>query len=426
MSEIILPHNFTPREYQIPMYAAMDGGIKRAVKCWHRRGGKDVSDLNYMIKEMVRVPENYWYVLPSYNQARKAIWENKTKDGFPYLGFFPQKLVKRIRHNDMMVELVNDSIFRLLGGDKVDSIVGAGPRGIVMSEYSLHKPSTWQYLEPMILEKDGWAIFNLTPRGHNHAYDLVEMAKENPRWFWQICTVDDTGVVSKETIDNLREEGRPEEIIQQEFYCSFEGSIYGAYYGRIMTQLTKDGRISNDVGYEPLLPVYTAWDLGVSDSTAIWFYQISVNQVRIIDYYENSGEGIPHYVKELRKKDYVYGKHFAPHDIKVRELGTGKSRIETAKSLGLEFEVVPSIPIEDGIEAVRSLLPRCWFAKASLKDGIESLKQYRKEYDEKNKSFHERPLHDWTSHAADAFRYLAVSIDQAHPSTSFSYDELYN
>ncbi len=425
--QIELPYNFDPRDYQIPMYAKMDGGIKRAVKCWHRRGGKDVSDLNYMIKEMARVPENYWYILPSYNQARKAIWENKTKDGFPYLGFFPPQLIKRVRHNDMMVEMINGSIFRLLGGDNVDSIIGAGPRGIVMSEYSLHRPSTWQYLEPMILEKDGWAIFNGTPRGHNHFYDLMEMAKNNPRWFAQVCTVDDTGVISMEQIDQLREEGRPEEIIQQEFYCSFKGSIYGAYYGQFMDKAEQDGRISDSIMYDPLLPVHTNWDLGISDAMAIWFWQVYGNQVRIIDYYEASGEGFQHYIQYLASKEYIYGKHFAPHDIKVRELGTGKSRLETAAALGLKFDVVKQIPVVDGIQAVRSILPRCWFAKTkAMKDGIEAMKQYRKEYDEKNKCFKDSPLHDWTSHAADAFRYLAVSVDEALGGEQVNYNILYN
>lgn len=424
--EINLPHNFEPRDYQIPLFSALDGGIKRAVICHHRRGGKDLSCFNFMIKEAMRVVDNYWYCLPKYGQARKSIWENITKGGIRYLDCIPKELIASKRNTDMTIELVNGSFIKLVGGDDPDSLVGAGPRGIVMSEYSIQRPSIWDYLEPMIMEKDGWVIFNGTPRGNNHFYDLIEMAKKSPDWFAQVCTIDDTGVITKAQIDILREEGRAEENIQQEYYCSFKGSIHGSYYGTAMNKLDEGNKISEEVMYEPLLPVHTAWDLGVSDSTAIWFYQVSMNQVRIIDFYETSGEGIPHYIKELAKKDYVYGKHFAPHDIRVRELGTGKSRLETAEKLGLKFEVVKQIPVADGIEAVRSLLPRCWFAKSkAMKDGIEAMKQYRKEWDDKKKCFKDSPLHDWTSHAADAFRYLAVSVDDAVMGEQVNYNTLY-
>ena len=425
-TEIELPYKFDLRPYQIAQYEAMDNGIKRVVKCWHRRAGKDLTDFNYMIKEAMRIKDNYWYVLPEYGQARKAIWENITKDGRKYLSYIPDALIKRKQEQQMFIELKNDSIIRLIGGDNVDKIVGAGPRGIVMSEYSLHKPSTWQFLEPMILEKDGWAIFNGTPRGHNHFYDLMEMARDNPRWFAQVCTIDDTGVVSAETIEQLREEGRPEETIQQEYYCSFQGSIYGAYYGQFMDKADKEGRISDNHSYDSLLPVHTNWDLGISDAMSIWFWQVHGNQVRLIDYYETSGEGFQHFIQLLASKGYVYGKHFAPHDIKVRELGTGKSRLETAAALGLNFDVVKQIPVVDGIQAVRSILPRCWFAKTKCQDGIEALKQYRKEYDEKNKCFKDRPLHDWTSHASDSFRYLAVCVDEVLKATTIDYNDLYN
>lgn len=426
--DVDIPYNFDLRPYQLAQYKAMDNGIKRVVKCWHRRAGKDLTDFNYMIKEAVTTKDNYWYVLPQYGQARKAIWENMTKDGRRYLSYIPDAIIKRKREQDMMIELINGSIIRLLGGDDVDTLVGAGPRGVVMSEYSLHKPSTWHYLEPMIIERNGWVIFNGTPRGHNHFYDLMEMAKGNPDWFWQICTVDDTGVVSEEAIQKMRDEGKPEENIQQEYYCSFQGSIHGSYYGPIIADLEKNGQVSDDVLHDVNLQVHTHWDLGMRDSTAIWFYQQSANQIRVIDYYECSGEGLQHYIQVLESKrindGYKYGRHYGPHDIKVRELGTGKSRLEVAASLGLIFDVAKSIPVVDGIDAVRSVLPRCWFNKKKTKMGFEALKQYRKEYDEKNKCFKSHPLHDWTSHAADAFRGLAISAD-SNSNGSINYYELY-
>lgn len=425
---ITLPYKFVPRDYQLPMYRELDSGRKRVVKCWHRRAGKDVADLNYMIKEMVRVPENYWYLLPGYGQGRKAIWENKTKDGFPYLGFFPPELVKKIRQNDMMIEMKNGSIFRVLGADDVDRIVGAGPRGVVLSEYSLHKPTTWQYIEPMILEKDGWAIFNGTPRGENHFHELLQMAQNNPAWFSQICTIRDTGVISEDTINQLREAGRPEEIIQQEFYCSFKGSIHGAYYGAIMDKLENDGRITDDIGYDPAKLVHTAWDLGKSDSNAIWFWQFAGNQLNIIDYYENNTKGIGHYATVLKDKGYSYGYHFPPHDIKHDDqfYEEGKTRLSIAAGVGINFaDAVPKLSKQEGIEAARVILPRCWFAKTATKQGRQCLKQYRKEYDEKNKCFKEDPVHDWASHGADAFRYLALSADRTTAQATINYDELY-
>jgi hypothetical protein len=412
--EIELPYNYTLRDYQTDLYAAMDSGYDRAAICWHRRGGKDLNCLNYMIKEMARVPENYWYVLPEYGQARKAIWENKTKDGRPYLDFFPPDLIKRKREQDMMITFKNGSCFRLVGGDNVDSLVGAGPRGIVMSEYSLQRPSTWQYLEPMIIEKEGWAIFNGTPRGENHFHTLMEMAKNNPRWFSQVCTIDDTGMVPLQVIEQMRLEGKPEENIQQEYYCSFAGSIFGSYYGAILERLKKSGKICR-VEYDDRYLVNTAWDIGMHDATTIWFYQVVGNTFRVIDCYSVNHLGLPGCLKEVNSKPYAYGKHWAPFDIKVAEWGTGNTRIEQAVKLGIRFHPVTKVPLMDGINATRSFLMRCVFDEVNCKEGLQSLKQYRKDFDEKRNCFKDTPLHDWSSHFADAFRYLALSAEESTP-----------
>lgn len=407
---ISLPHKYTPRPYQLPLFEAMDGGIKRAVLVHHRRAGKDLACFNYLIKEAYRVVGNYWYVLPTYAQAKKAIWEGKTKDGIAYLDFIPKEILAHKNGSEMILTLKNDSLIRLVGADS-DSLVGAGLKGAVLSEYSLIKPSFWAYVEPMIIEQEGWAIFNGTPRGENHFFHLYEMAKDNPRWFASLKTVKDTHAISEEQIQQIREEGtKTEEEIQQEYYCSFRGSISGAYYSEQFDRAEADGRLTT-IEYDPLLPVHTAWDLGMSDSTTIWFYQKHNNQIRIIDCYEGTGEGLEHYIKLLQSKPYVYGEHYAPHDIKVRELGTGKSRLEHAQSLGLRFRVVKQIPVVDGINCVRSMLLRCWFDKARCKNGIQALKQYRKKYDEDRQCFDKKPLHDWSSHFADAFRYLCVSLD---------------
>lgn len=408
--EVPLPYNYTPRSYQMPFFKAMDNGIKRAVLVHHRRAGKDLACFNFLIKEAYKRKANYWHMFPEYSQARKAVWEGVTKCGKRYLEFIPKEIIKRRSDKEMFIELTNGSMIRLVGSDS-DSLVGSGIAGIVLSEYSLINPSVWPYIEPMIVEQDGWAVFNGTPRGENHFYDLYTMAKGNPNWYASKLSIRDTRVVTEERIDEMRREGtKTEEDIQQEYYCSFKGSISGAYYSDEFDWLESNNHLI-DLEYEERLPVHTAWDLGVADSTSIWFYQLHHNQIRIIDYYEASGEGIPHYVNILNRKTYVYGDHYAPHDIKVRELGTGRSRLETAASLGLRFRVVPNIPITDGINCTRGMLKRCYFDQNRCKSGIQALKQYRKKYNEVHKCFSDTPLHDWTSHASDSFRYLCVSMD---------------
>lgn len=407
--EINLPHNWEPRSYQLPYLCKIDtGGIKRAIHVWHRRGGKDLVDFNFTIKRTQQRVGAYWHVFPTYSQGRKAIWEGVTSRGDAYLSFIPQELIESINKQEMSIKFTNGSIWRVVGADNINALVGAGPVGVVFSEYSLQSPLAWQYIQPMLLENDGWALFNLTPRGENHAYDLVEMAKDNPNWYVDIKTVDDTNVVSKEQIEELRREGKPEEIIQQEYYCSFAGSIHGAYYADMMRKAASDNRICS-VPVDDNVLVNTAWDLGVNDATAIWFYQTVGKEIHLIDYYEASGEGLAHYAAMLVQKGYNYGKHYAPHDIRARELGTGKSRLETAQAMGLKFDVAPQMPVIDGIGAVRGLLSKCWFDKEKCKHGINVLKQYRKDWDEKGQRFRDHPLHDWSSNGADAFRYLCVS-----------------
>jgi hypothetical protein len=330
---------------------------------------------------------------------------------------------------EMRVYFTNGSIYQVVGTDDINSLVGTNPIGCIFSEYSLHDPAAWNYIRPILRENDGWALFIYTARGRNHGYRLLNMAKKNPKWFCEVLVAGDDGtkkedgtpVISDAGIQEERDSGMPEELIQQEFYCSFDAPMVGAYYGHHMMQAEKQGRIAR-VPWEPKLPVDTYWDLGMGDSTAIWFIQTVGIENRAINYYEASGEGLAHYVKILKgqvdgheeKQDYVYGRHFAPWDIEVRELGPGKSRLQTAKEMGLRFRVVPQIQdIKDGIEAVRNILPRVWFDDVLCERGIEALRQYRKEWDEKRRDFKDHPLHDWTSHGADSFRTFAWGLKKS-------------
>ena len=259
-------------------------------------------------------------------------------------------------------------------------------------------------------------MFLGTPAGHNHFFDLLETAKselenKSDDWYFKICKASETGIVKEGELEAARIQMTPEQY-EQEYECSFTAAIIGAYYGKLLADAEDNGRITR-VPYDPMYPVHTAWDLGVNDSTAIWFAQIfRGGAVNVIDYYESSGVGLDHYSDILSKKDYNYGDHLAPHDIEVRELGSGKSRLETAYSLGIKFRVIPKMKIADGINAARMLIPRCYFDRDNCAEGLDYLRQYRQEWDEKKKVFRDRPRHDYTSHAADAFRYLAVGLEK--------------
>jgi len=405
--DLILPHQFEPRNYQLPALRALDSGIKRAVAVWHRRAGKEKTFLNHTVKAAFQRIGTYFYIFPTYAQGKKILWQGMDRDGFPFMAHIPEAIRKKKLEDEMRVELINGSAFQIIGSDKIDSIVGTNPVGCVFSEYSLQDPRAWDYLRPILRENGGWAIFDFTPRGKNHGYQIYQMAKDNPEWFCQMLTIDDTGVMNDADIDAERRAGMSEEMIQQEFYCSFEGVMFGAYFGNEMRQVEAEGRITR-VPYEPGIGVETWWDLGINDSMTIWFTQTIGREVRVIDYYESSGEGLAHYAKYLQGLPYIYGAHHAPHDIEVRELGTGRSRREVAREYGINFDVVPNLPLEDGIEAARTFLGRCWFDKEKCERGINALRSYRKDYDEKNEVFKARPVHDWASHGADAFRYLAV------------------
>lgn len=415
MAVITLPHRFTPREYQLPFLRAFDSGkFNRFIQLWHRRSGKDKLDLNLIAREMQKHVGIYYYFFPTYAQGKKALWEGIGKDGVRYIEHFPPELVESINHTEMKVKYKNGSIFQIIGTDDIDRVVGTNPRGVVFSEYSLQNPKAWEYVRPILRENGGWAIFNFTARGKNHAFDLYETALTNPHWFVQKLTVEDTGVLTEADIQEERDAGMTEDMIQQEFYCSFTAAIMGSYYWTQYDEAERAGRFSN-VPYDDTQPVYTVWDLGIADAMSIGFFQLIGQEVHMIDYLEKTGEGFPWFAHELQQRGYVYAKHFAPPDIKARELATGKTRHESAKALGITFDIVPDIGVQNGIDAARSLFKRLWADEERCKDWLRLIPQYTKEYDEDKKTFKDKPLHDWTSHGADMFRYAAVVISKMSP-----------
>ena len=387
----------------------MDNGYLKAICVWHRRAGKDHTCFNIMVKKTQERVGTYYYVYPTQRQGRKAIWDNTTKDGRRFLDFIPKEIIAgEINNTEMKIRFKNGSLLQIVGSDNVDLLLSTNPVGIVISEFSLHGSRVWDYLSPILLENGGWVIFNFTPRGYNHAFDLFEMAKKDPLWFVQVLTVNDTHVVSLEDIEQQRKEGKSEEFIQQEYYCSFEASLIGAYYAKQMTAMAAEGRITM-VPYEPALPVHTFWDLGVGDRTAVGFFQHVGMEWRMIDCYDNYGEGLEHYIKVLQQKPYVYKDHWAPHDIRVKEFGSGKTRYETARSLGINFRIVPKIELEDGINAARMALQTLYIDKNKCSMFVRAMQEYTHEWDDMRQCFSDNPLHDWTSDFADMFRYFAVS-----------------
>lgn len=408
---IQIPYNFSARDYQIPFWTHIqDDPVRRAVLVWPRRHGKDKTMLNALLPQMLRRVGAYYYVFPEFNQGRKALWDNIDNTGFKTMDHIPQELRKRTDQQQMLIELYNGSIFQIIGASDIDRIVGTNPVGIVFSEYSLMSPTVIGFLLPIVTANDGFMWFNFTPRGDNHARTLYQQALKN-NWFVSFLTANDAGVFSAGELDEIRKEYvaiyGDERLFNQELMCSFDEPVQGSYYGDLISKAETDGRLAN-VAYRPEIPVSTYWDLGVGDATAIWFVQFVGDEIHLIDYMEANGKGLDHYIKQVKDKEYVYDAHYAPHDIRVRELGSGLSRIEVARSLGLNFRIAPKLSIEDGINAARTILPRCYFDGKKCESGIAALKNYHRKYNEELKVYDNKPLHDWSSNGSDAFRYLAV------------------
>jgi hypothetical protein len=382
----------------------MDSGKLRAVWAAHRRCGKDKTLLNHTVKSMVQRVGVYYYIFPTFAQARRVIWDGIDKDGKRFMDHFPKELIDgKPNETEMKLRFTNGSMFQLVGSDKVDSIVGTNPVGVVFSEYALQDPVAWGFIRPILAENGGWAIFASTVRGENHFYHIYELAKSDPaNWHCQMDKASETKAIPQDVLDNERTEiirlYGSDALYEQEYECNFSVPIAGAYYAENIARAYRDGRVGH-VPHEPRIAVDTWWDLGINDRMSIWFTQSVGQELRVIDFYESSGQGLPHYIGKMKEKGYVYGKHTAPHDIEVRELTSGKSRRETAAALGINFDVAPRLPIVDGIDAVRGVFPKTWFDAERCRDGLNALKNYRKQYDEKRKTYLNNPYHDWSSNA---------------------------
>jgi hypothetical protein len=420
VTQILLPNKWEPRDYQDPLWRYLHRGGKRAIAIWPRRHGKDDVSLHFTACAAHERVGPYWHLLPQQNQARKAIWDAVD----PHTGqrridgVFPRDLRETTREQDMLIRFKSGSTWQVIGSDNYDALVGSPPVGVVFSEWALSNPQAWSLIRPILAENGGWAIFITTPRGRNHAHRMYEMGLKSDDWFSERLVATDTGVFAPEVLENERRElivERGEEdgeaIYQQEYMTSFSAGLPGAYYARIIDKLERDDRITA-VPYNPARQVHTAWDLGSNDATAIWFVQKHGTGWAVIDYLAGSSAKIDRYVKEILEKPYIYGEHLMPHDADSETmLGSVKA---TAEAQGLKnVRVVPRTEsVANDINEVRQVLELCWFDKEKTAAGVDALRSYRRVWDEKLHTYRDKPLHDWASDPADAFRTFAMGKPQ--------------
>lgn len=430
--KLTLPYKFDWRSYQREMWEAMvhqtvDGKLvlkrKRGCCVWHRRSGKGKNGLNFMATMAAKHRVGtYYYFLPTYAQAKKTVWDAIDANGMKVLDHIPQDLrAKPPNETEMQIELVNGSIIQFVGVDKIDSIVGTNPVGVVFDEYSLQNPRGWNFVQPILAENGGWALFLYTPRGRNHGWKLFDIAQRNPEeWYSALKTVYDTRrdapgenngpVVTNEQIERDKRDGMSDELVEQEYFCSFAGLLEGSILGDLLEKAEKEGRIL-DLPIHPLKPVVTWWDLGrgVGNDTSIWFLQKNDPWLDFVDFLSAPKKGLPEWARELQRLDYLYDQHVMPHDIEVVEYGSSIKRKDTARKLGIKpIKVAPKLPIAESVNAARAILPFCRFHRTRCEVGIHALRSWMREYDDVNHVFKKEPKHDWASNPADAFRTGAV------------------
>lgn len=454
MSTLTLPNNWRPREYQMGAWKYLENGGRHAELIWHRRSGKDEISLHHTACKAFERVGTYWHMLPLASQARKAIWNavNGHTGKRRIDEAFPPALRKRTNDQEMFIEFVNGATWQVLGSDNYNAMVGAPPVGLVYSEWALANPAARAYLRPIIAENRGWEVFITTPRGKNHAYRTLNAARSEPGAFAQVLSARDTGIFNHDQLDKLRAayvadfgEDMGLALYEQEYECSFDAAIMGAFYASEFRHVDQEGRICN-VPHDPNYPVFTAWDLGRTDDTSIWWFQIIAGEIRVIDFHSSSGKKPGYYASQITGREieidligddlhverggffeeaahrmaYRYETHFLPHDARAKTLAAkGKSLIEQyAAALGIDkMAIVPSIAVIDGIQAARMMFPRVYFDTERTQLGTDALREYRRDWDEDKRIFSDKPVHNWSSNPADAFRMMAVAWrhEQAKP-----------
>lgn len=395
--------DYRPRPYFLPYH---ERDQRWACIVAHRRAGKTVATVFDLLTAALSTKKQngrYAYIAPYYAQAKAIAWD--------YLKRFGHPVADRILESELAIDLKNGSRVRLFGADNPDALRGIYLDGVVLDEYGDQRPTVWgEIIRPLLADRRGWATFIGTPKGKNHFYDIREQARTSPEWMYLELKASATGALAAEELADAKRTMTDAQY-QQEFECAFDVPALGAIYANEYQTARNDGRFCN-LPYDPALEVSTHWDIGIGDATSIWFAQRHQTEVRVIDYYEATGQPLNHYVSVLKDKPYTYGYDWLPHDAQARELTSGKSAQEILAALGRRVKITPKLSLEDGINAARMVWPRCWFDQTKTARGLECLQNYRRELNQKLGEFRPTPVHDWSSHGADAFRYLAVSIDK--------------
>lgn len=376
----------------------------------HRRAGKTVACIADLVDAAIRLekPEGrFAYIAPYYNQAKDVAWNYLKRYSAPLLAAPPNE-------TELRVDLLNGSRIRLYGADNPDRLRGIYLDGVILDEYADMAPSIWgEVIRPLLSDRNGWATFIGTPKGRNQFFEIYDRASRDPEnWFSLMLRASETGLLSADELASARQDMTAEQY-EQEFECSFTAAILGAYYGGEMAEADRAGRI-RQVEAVPGFPVHTAWDLGKGQNMPVWCFQIIGGEVRVVDFIQDYSFTIVRMCEELNARGYK-GTDWVPHDAKVPSLDTGKTRVETMKNLGRKPALVPAHKVDDGINAAKLMFPRVWFDEEKCREGLEALRQYQAEFDEKKRAFKDTPRHDWASHAADAFRYLAMAYREAPP-----------
>jgi hypothetical protein len=406
---ISLPNDFEPLPHQTKYMRYFDQGGLRAYWVCHRRGGKDLTAGHQLCKMAHQRIGLYWHMLPSLRQARKVCWQGFRSDSKRYIdNVYPPALVASRNEADMRLELKCGSVVQFVGSDNYDSLVGSNPVGCVFSEFALTHPSAWPYVRPILLANGGWASFVTTPRGLGHAHDLWKVAKADPKWFAQLDTIYDTAMLPAAALEEERRNGMPEAMLRQEYLCDWLAANVGSVWGDLLEQLEKRGGLESWPAEED--EVFTSWDLGMADSTAIWMFRIGARGIEFVDHLEAHGKPLSYYADELERRPFKYVKHWLPHDARAKHLSTGTSVLEQLQArFGYgKVAIGPRMSLLDGVQAGRWLLQQDTRFHPRCEKGLEALRAYAYEYDEEKKVYSDKPAHNWASHTADAFRYASV------------------
>ena len=407
MSKNVITSTYRPRPEAIPFHARSQ---RFSVMVWHRRAGKTVACINDVVDKAIQnhLPfPQYAYIAPFYSQAKSIAWV--------YLKFYAGELVDKVMESELSVVLKNGAKIRLYGADNPDSLRGNYFDGVIIDEYGDITPRLFgEVIAPTLADRKGWCVFIGTPKGRNHFFDLWEDAARSNGWFTSMLKASQSGIIDAEELEMLKNSpGSDENTYRQEFECDFAAAVRGAYYGDQLNDL--EATHCGSYPHDPDKQVLLAFDIGYSDDTSIWFYQTNGQDFAIIDFFTVAGYSVDDVLAHLRGKPYAYGTFYLPHDAKNKSFQTGKSVRELMQAAGCQTQIVPSLSVQDGIQAVRKTLPHCYFntVNADVRQGFSALRTYQRQWDDKRQIFKEQPLHDWTSNPADAFRMLALAMNPA-------------